>query len=190
MTACVCLSRFGSRILALWLSLFLFASAALSIPSSATTIEVFYAPEDAPLDRVVALYHRAHRYLYVVVYGLTYPRAVEAFVAATQRGIDVRVITDRERLDDPKQRAAVNTLRLAGIPVRVNQHDGLMHLKQVVIDDEVNASGSMNHTTSGNRYNDERLDVITDKAITAKARETFLAMWNDQERYQPWSEGC
>ena len=64
-----------------------------------------------------------------------------------------------------------------------------MHMKQVVMDDEVNASGSMNHTTSGNRYNDERLDVITDKAITAKARDKFLAMWNDQERYRPWSEG-
>lgn len=189
MTAFDDLSRFGCRSLALWLSLFLFASVALAIPSPATTIEVFYAPEDAPLDRVVALYHRAHRYLYVSVYGLTYPRAVEALVAAKKRGIDVRVVTDRERLDDPKQRAAVNTLRLAGIPIRVNQHDGLMHMKQVVIDDEVNASGSMNHTTSGNRYNDERLDVITDKAITAKARDKFLAMWNDQERYQPWSEG-
>jgi phosphatidylserine/phosphatidylglycerophosphate/cardiolipin synthase-like enzyme len=47
----------------------------------------------------------------------------------------------------------------------------------------------MNHTTSGNRYNDERLDVITDKIITAKARDKFLAMWNDQERYRSWSEG-
>jgi phosphatidylserine/phosphatidylglycerophosphate/cardiolipin synthase-like enzyme len=90
-------------------------------------------------------------------------------------------------LDDPKQRAAVNTLQLAGIPVRVNQHDGLMHMKQVVIDDEVNASGSMNHTTSGNHYNDERLDVITDKIITAKARDKFLAMWTDEERYRSWS---
>jgi phosphatidylserine/phosphatidylglycerophosphate/cardiolipin synthase-like enzyme len=189
MTAGVCLSRFSFHILVLWLGLFVLALAALSVPSSATTIEVFYAPEDAPLDRLVALYNRAHRYLYVAVYGLTNPRAVEALVAAKKRGIDVRVLTDRERLDDPKQRAAVNTLRLAGIPIRVNQHDGLMHMKQVVMDDEINASGSMNHTTSGNRYNDERLDVITDKAITAKAREKFLAMWNDQERYQPWSEG-
>ena len=61
-----------------------------------------------------------------------------------------------------------------------------MHLKQVVIDDEVNTTGSMNHTTSGNRYNDERLDVITDHAITVKAREKFLAMWNDHTRYRAW----
>jgi phosphatidylserine/phosphatidylglycerophosphate/cardiolipin synthase-like enzyme len=50
----------------------------------------------------------------------------------------------------------------------------------------VNVSGSMNHTTSGNRYNDERLDVITDHVITAKAREKFLAMWNDRTRYREW----
>jgi hypothetical protein len=44
----------------------------------------------------------------------------------------------------------------------------------------------MNHTTSGNRYNDERLDVITDHATTVKAREKFLAMWNDHTRYREW----
>jgi phosphatidylserine/phosphatidylglycerophosphate/cardiolipin synthase-like enzyme len=109
-------------------------------------------------------------------------------VAAKKRGIDVRVITDRERLNDQKQRAAVNALRLAGVPILVNRHENLMHLKQAAIDDEINVSGSMNHTTSGNRYNDERLDVIADKAITTKVREKFLAMWNDHDRFQPWSE--
>ena len=85
-----------------------------------------------------------------------------------------------------KQHTALRTLRLAGIPIRVNHHDGLMHLKQVVIDDEVNTSGSMNHTTSGNRYNDERLDVITDRTISVKAREKFLSMWNDHARFAEW----
>jgi phosphatidylserine/phosphatidylglycerophosphate/cardiolipin synthase-like enzyme len=102
--------------------------------------------------------------------------------------VDVRVITDRERLKDDKQRVALETLRLAGVPIRVNRHDGLMHQKQVVVDDEINASGSMNHTTSGNRYNDERLDIITDHAISVKAREKFLAMWKDEERFQLWQD--
>ena len=153
----------------------------------AAGVEVYYSPEDAPLDRVVSLYEHAKRYIFVSVYGLTSPRAVEALVAAKKRGLDVRFITDQERAQEVKQRTALHTLRLAGIPVRVNQHDGLMHLKQVVIDDEVNTSGSMNHTTSGNRYNDERMDVITDHAITMKAREKFLAMWNDHERYRVWT---
>jgi len=150
------------------------------------TVEVYYGPDDAPLDRLTALYRHATRYLYVAVYGLTSPSAVEAMVAAKKRGVDVRMITDRQRTEDVKQRTALHTLQLAGIPILVNEHDGLMHLKQVVIDDEVNTTGSMNHTTSGNRYNDERLDVIADHAITVRAREKFLAMWNDHTRFKEW----
>ena len=155
-------------------------------PVWSATVEVYYAPEDTPLDRVVTLYQHARHYIYVAVYGLTYPRAVEALVAAKKRGVDVRMLTDLERAEDIKQRSALHTLHLAGIPIKVNQHDGLMHLKQVVIDDEINTSGSMNHTTSGNRYNDERMDVITDRVIAVKAREKFLAMWNDRERFADW----
>ncbi len=143
------------------------------------TVEVYYGPDDAPLDRLTALYRHATRYLYVAAYGLTSPRAVEAMVAAKKRGVDVRLITDRQRTEDVKQRTALHTLHLAGIPILVNEHDGLMHLKQVVIDDEVN-------TTSGNRYNDERLDIITDHAITVQARDKFLAMWKDRTRYRNW----
>lgn len=157
-------------------------------PVCAITIEVYYAPEDLPLDHLVKLYDGARRYIYTAVYGLTSPLATKALVAATKRGVDVRVISDRERLNDPKQRAALDTLRLAGIPIRVNRHDALMHLKQVVVDDEINASGSMNHTTSGNRYNDERLDIITDHDTSVRAREKFLAMWKDDARYQLWRD--
>lgn len=154
--------------------------------SAAATVEIYYAPEDQPGDRLVALYDKARRYIYVAVYGFTYPPIVKALVSAKTRGVDVRVITDREKLQDPKQRAALETLRLGGIPILVNRHDGLMHIKQVVVDDEVNTSGSMNQTTSGHRYNDERLDVILDPVTSAKARDKFLAMWKDSARYEAW----
>lgn len=162
---------------------------ALALPGGVVEgagIEVLYAPEDAPLDRVVTLYQQAKRYIYVSVYGLTYPRAVEALVAAKKRGVDVRMLTDQERTQEFKQHSALQTLKLAGIPVRVNQHEGLMHLKQVVIDDEINTSGSMNHTTSGNLYNDERMDIITDRVLSQKARDHFLSMWNDRARFIDW----
>ncbi|WHZ21979.1 MAG: hypothetical protein OJF47_001091 [Nitrospira sp.] len=155
---------------------------------SFATVDVYYAPEDEPIDRVVGLYSHATTYIYVAVYGLTAASVVKALVDAKRRGVDVRIITDRERLTDPKQHSAVNALRLAGVPIKINRHDALMHMKQAVIDDIVTTSGSANHTTSGNRYNDERLDVITDAKLTAKAREKFLAMWNDRARFAAWTE--
>lgn len=174
-------SRFGAACLLIACSV-----VCISGPTAAATIEVYYAPEDEPLTRLVTFYDRATRYIYVAVYGLTSPLAVKGLVEAKKRGVDVRVITDRERLEDQKQHAAVETLHLAGIPILINRHDALMHLKQVVIDDEINASGSMNHTGSGNRYNDERLDVIHDRAISLKARDKFLAMWKARERFTEW----
>lgn len=165
----------------LWLALLLHPQ-----PLFSANVEVLYAPNDAPLDRLVTLYQKAKRYIYVSVYGLTYPRAVEALIAAKKRGVDVRMLTDQERTQEVKQHTALQTLRLAGIPVRINQHQGLMHFKQVVIDDEINTSGSMNHTTSGNAFNDERMDIITDRAISLKAREQFLAMWNNRARFMEW----
>jgi phosphatidylserine/phosphatidylglycerophosphate/cardiolipin synthase-like enzyme len=153
---------------------------------AASDIEVYYAPEDRPLDRVLHLYGRAKRSIYVSVYGMTAPSMVKALIEAKKRGVDVRVITDSGRLNDPKQETALRTLRLAGVPIKVSRHEGLMHLKQVVIDDDINVSGSMNHTTSGNRYNDERLDVITGARVTARARQKFLSMWTDAVRYSDW----
>lgn len=166
----------------------LFAAVLLgpSVEVSATSVEVWYGPEDRPLEHLVQMYDSATRYIFVAVYGVTSPLTVKALVAAKRRGVDVRLLTDRERLNDPKQRTALSALREAGIPIRINQHDGLMHLKQAVIDDEVNTTGSMNQTTSGNRYNDERLDIIRDHAITVQAREKFLSLWKDQERFQEW----
>ena len=154
--------------------------------ASAASIEVWYGPEDRPLEHLVRIYDRAERYIFVAVYGVTSPLTVKALVEAKRRGVDVRLLTDRERLNDPKQRTALSALREAGIPIKINQHDGLMHLKQAVIDDEINTTGSMNQTTSGNRYNDERLDIIRDHAMTVKAREKFLLLWKDQERFQEW----
>ena len=106
-----------SRCVVLALAFALFTSASGGF---AATIEVLYAPEDLPIERVVGLYGHAKRYIYVAVYGMTAPAVVKALVEAKHRGVDVRVITDRERMSDPKQQAAAKALRAAGTttPVR------------------------------------------------------------------------
>lgn len=153
---------------------------------SAQTIEVYYGPEDRPGDKLLQVYESAQESIYIAAYGITYRPGVKALIRAKRRGVDVRVITDGGRLRDPHQRRALEHLHAAGIPIKVDAHKNLMHLKQVVVDDVINTSGSMNLTTSGNRYNDERLNIFRDPRTTAKARTKFLAMWNDEQRYRLW----
>jgi phosphatidylserine/phosphatidylglycerophosphate/cardiolipin synthase-like enzyme len=182
--------------LCLWILLILGSAAAALSPAlisdlgaestTGKTLEVFYGPEDRPAERIVALYAGARKFIYLASYGLTYPSIIKSLISAKKRGVEVRVITDRERAQDPKQRTALRTLSLAGIPIKINRHDGLMHIKQAIVDDQVNTSGSMNQTASGAFYNDERLDIIHDAASTRQAKQKFLYMWADQSRYEDW----
>ena len=159
---------------------------ALVPEGSTASPEVLYSPEDRPADRLVSLYEGARKSIYLAIYGLTYPPIIKALVAAHKRGVDVRVITDRQKLEDTHQRIGLETLRLAGIPIKVNRHDGLMHIKQAIIDDRVNTSGSMNQTSSAARYNDERLDIVHDASSTQRAKDKFLKMWADHSRFEDW----
>ena len=178
----------SARVVASIVNLTLIALVARTAIGDAATIEFYYGPDDLPGQKFVWLYDRAQRYIHVAMYGLMYPAAVHALLRAKKRGVDIRIITDREKLKDPKQRAALHTLLLGDIPIRGNAHDALMHLKIIVVDDCINTSGSMNLTTSGHAFNDERLDIIRDALITAKARDKFLAVWRDPVRYERWVE--
>ncbi len=157
-----------------------------AVEGQVASTEILYSPEDRPADRLIALYGAAQKSIYLAVYGLTYPPIIKALVAAHKRGVDVRLITDRQKLEDRNQRSGLETLRLAGIPIKVNTHDGLMHIKQATIDARINTSGSLNQTTSAARYNDERLDIIHDPVSTRRAHEKFLKMWADHSRFEDW----
>ena len=93
---------------------------------------------------------------------------------------------DRQKLEDRNQRSGLETLRLAGIPIKVSTHDGLMHIKQAVIDERISTTGSLNQTTSAARYNDERLDILHDPVSTRRAYDKFLKMWADHSRFADW----
>ena len=121
----------------------------LAIPSGAgwsATVEVYDGPDDAPLDRLTTLSRQATRYLYCGGLWVALSPCGGGDGRGEEAGGDVRLISDLQRTEDVKPLAARRPLQLADIPILVNHHDGLMHLKEVVLDDEVNASGSMNHT--------------------------------------------
>ena len=59
-------------------------------PAAAATIEIYYAPEYFPGHKLVSIYDCARRYIFVAIYGITFPPAVKALVSAKKRGVDVR----------------------------------------------------------------------------------------------------
>ncbi|MBI1820504.1 MAG: phospholipase D family protein [Nitrospirae bacterium] len=152
-------------------------------PAFAGDIQTYYGPEDHLQSHMISLYQNAEKSIYIACFNMTSKPITRMLIRARKKGIDVRIITDHGELENEHTRKAIHSLRQAGIPIKVNRHEGLMHIKQVIIDDQINTSGSFNQTWSANTLNDERLDVIIDSSNTRKAREKFLSMWNDHVRF-------
>jgi len=131
-----------------------------------------------PAPILVKLYNEASTSLDIAIYSLTHPDIVKAIGDAKQRGVQVRVITDSDSATGNTQKHAVNDLLNLGIPVKVNLHSGLMHLKMSVIDGKTATIGSYNYTLSASQQNDEVMAVVTQPAFVKSCQDEFNRLWD------------
>ena len=99
-----------------------------------------YAHHPTSLSRLVAVLDGTRAQLDVCVFTITCKEISEAIVAAHQRGVRVRVITDDEMEDN--RGSKTGALKSRGIPVR-NDHDhAYMHHKFALVDRRTLVNGS------------------------------------------------
>lgn len=122
----------------------------------------------------------------LAVYALTHAELARAVLQAHGRGVAVRLLTDREQARNPAQAAVLQKFRAAGIPVRVNTHPGLMHLKVAIADGRMVAFGSFNVTEAAARVNDEVLAVVESPALARAWTEVFERLWTDRQGVRDW----
>lgn len=131
-----------------------------------------------PAPVLVKLYNGASTSLDIAIYSLTHPDIVKAIGDAKRRGVQVRVITDSDAATSNTQKHAVNDLLNLGIPVKVNLHSGLMHLKMSVIDGKTATIGSYNYSLSASQQNDEVMAVVTQPAFVKSCQDEFNRLWD------------
>ncbi|CAM3990942.1 phospholipase D-like domain-containing protein [Cohnella lubricantis] len=144
----------------------------------------FTQADQHPEQRLTAIIDGANETLDIAVYSLTYPDIVQAIKNAAQRGVKVRLITDRIQASGKSQKEALKLLGSAGIPLKINTHSGLMHLKMTVADGQVATTGSFNYSKAASTANDEVFVVFHDEGIARSFEEQFEAMWNDDSRFE------
>jgi phosphatidylserine/phosphatidylglycerophosphate/cardiolipin synthase-like enzyme len=118
----------------------------------------------------------------LAIYSLNRPVVVASILEARQRA---RLITDHVQSFGVGQLAALRELQAAGVPIKVNHHSGLMHLKLAVRGDLL-AIGSFNWTNNAEDVNDEVLAVIASMDRATQAAWVFDCMWADQQRFVDW----
>lgn len=159
------------------------SSPSTGTPGSGRPVVYFPRAGQDPAPVLAGMYNGAKKNLDVAVYSLTHPQIVKAIINAHKRGVQVRVITDREQAAGKSQKHAIAALLLAGVPVMVNEHSGLMHLKMSIIDGRVATTGSYNYTWSASERNDEMLVVSADPSFVKACQTEFDDMWPDQKKF-------
>jgi phosphatidylserine/phosphatidylglycerophosphate/cardiolipin synthase-like enzyme len=96
----------------------------------------------------------------------------DALIRAHERGIQVRVVTETDYVLNPEMQA----LALAGIQVRGDEREPLMHNKFVVIDGVEVWTGSMNLTVNGAYRNNNNLLRIHSAQLADQYTEEFEEM--------------
>lgn len=109
------------------------------------------------------------------VYDIDLQVLADALIAAQQRGVRVRVVTDSDYLSETAAQSLVN----AGLPVVDDRRTAFMHNKFVVIDGAQVWAGSMNFTFSDAYRNNNNLLFINSTRLaqnyTAKFEQMFTA---------------
>ncbi|HEU0293244.1 MAG TPA: phospholipase D-like domain-containing protein [Anaerolineales bacterium] len=107
----------------------------------------------------------------------------EALIAARQRGVDVRWVTDNEYglvADTEPGHGQFAMLQNAGIEVRGDNRTALMHNKFWIFDGKILWTGSTNITKNGIFIQDNNAIVFSSPELAAIYEREFEEMWNGQ----------
>jgi phosphatidylserine/phosphatidylglycerophosphate/cardiolipin synthase-like enzyme len=124
---------------------------------------------------LISLINRANRSVYVAIYSFTRDGLAAALVSAKNRGVEVRVVIERDRANE--QGSEYQYLRSAGVSVRLDGNSGLMHHKFMVIDGLIVVTGSYNWSTAAEDRNDENIVIIRDRYIAERFTQEFERIW-------------
>lgn len=159
-------------------------AATTSKTSNAELEWAFTQADQKPEKLLISVIDSAKSTLDVAIYSLTKPDIVEAIKKAKKRGVDVRIISDKIQSSGKSQSEALKILGSAGVPLKVNSHSGLMHLKMVVADKKVATTGSFNFSANASTDNDEVLMVIRSTDTAKSFAAEFERMWKDSKGFQ------
>ena len=138
--------------------------------------------------RLIEKINAAKSSIHIASFEFDLTPVAEALIAAKQRGVDVRWVTDDEHgleADLEPGQGQFAMLQQRGIEVRSDSRSALMHNKFWIFDGQTVWTGSTNITVSGIFQQDNNVVVIDSPELAAIYEGEFTEMWEGQ--YGPQS---
>ena len=133
--------------------------------------------------RLIDKINAAQSSIHIASFEFDLTPVAEALIAAKQRGVDVRCVTDDEHgleADEEPGHGQFAMLKNAGIEVRSDSRSALMHNKFWIFDNQIVWTGSTNITENGIfKQNNNTLIIRSNDLATIYERE-FQEMWDGQ----------
>lgn len=150
-------------------------------------VDCFFPREgqDAQAE-LIKIIRSADKTLDMAIYSFTDMDIADAVVACAGRGVPVRVISDKTQSGNEYQKKVLDRLKKEKIPVKVDAHSGIMHLKVTIADGKTATTGSYNYTKSADQVNDEVFVVLRDEDLAQEFEREFESMWNDDKRFEDY----
>ena len=139
-------------------------------------ITVAFSPQDyAVYSAVMPVLKGAKHSIDIAIFFLTHKNISTELVEAHKRGVKVRIILDATGATNEYSKHQF--LREKGIPVKIENWGGKMHMKSALVDGKHLITGSMNWTSAGESKNDENTLVIMDFHQASKFSSFYNELW-------------
>jgi phosphatidylserine/phosphatidylglycerophosphate/cardiolipin synthase-like enzyme len=133
--------------------------------------------------RLIEKINAAQTSIHIASFEFDLTPVAQALIAAKQRGVDVRWVTDDENglgADEEPGHGQFAMLQEAGIEVRSDDRTALMHNKFWIFDGEIVWTGSTNITKNGIFKQDNNTIVVQSRELATIYEREFQEMWNGQ----------
>jgi len=139
-------------------------------------VQVWFLPTGQKAsERIIQLIRSAQKSLRIAMFTWTRLDFAEEVIQAHKRGVDVKVVIDRQSGYGASIRV-IEALQEAGVPLYFNRGHGLMHAKTMTIDNKILVNGSANWTKSAFTRNDDCFYVLW--MLTSEQQRFMNNFWN------------
>ncbi len=138
-------------------------------------------PPGSVEERLIARIDAAQKSIHLACFEFNLTPVAKALVAAKERGVEVRWITDDENgleADVEKGHGQFALLTMAGIEVKSDRRSALMHDKFIIFDEKAVWTGATNLTVAGMFENDNNAIAIESPGLASIYEREFSEMWS------------
>jgi phosphatidylserine/phosphatidylglycerophosphate/cardiolipin synthase-like enzyme len=141
-----------------------------------TPLEIYFSPDDGVEKRILQLVGGATESLYFLMYSFTADDIGATVIERSKAGVKVSGVMDAGQIKT-SQGSEYDRFLQAGLDVRKDGINGLMHDKVMIIDRKIVITGSYNFTHSAETTNDENVLIIFSPDVAAQYLQEFQRIY-------------